>query len=52
MKKTATYKEKLVYISYISDTYVLISYDENLTKVFKVDLNDLTDIKFDINKNT
>jgi hypothetical protein len=35
--KQYTYKEKTIYISYETDTYILCSFNEDLTAKFKLD---------------
>lgn len=51
MKKTAKYNGIIVYIAYITLDYVLISYDESLIKQFKINISELTDIKFELLQN-
>jgi hypothetical protein len=38
MKK---YNDKIIYIVYTTETYALISYNEDKSKAFKVDLSDI-----------
>lgn len=50
MEKTAIYNGKVVYVEYITNLYVLVSYNQDMVGKFKVQISDLKDIKFDIKK--
>jgi hypothetical protein len=51
MKKTAKYKGVLIYVAHMTLDYVLVSYDESLIKQFKINISELTDIKFELLQN-
>lgn len=50
--KTAVFKEKKVYVSYVMESglYALISYNPDFSAMFKVDVSELTELNFTIEK--